>query len=459
MINQLREGSRYLAIAVITALSCMGLLFLAPLVPQETIQENCIESARYFKEAPIFENAVGEFIGGKRDNYADCILMNIAYHLDERHPITSAITSSYYYTEVQNEKDNFYDAVMEPKDTTKDYFRYWHGSLIYLRPLSAFFSITEIRMTLLITVVLLQLGVLLSLCLHKRYSLAVMYLISLMAVDFLLAGICIEYANVFLIQPIVTMIAIQLAEKNESEDNMRRKAIGLFLATGIVTCFMDFLSSETLTYTIPFFLMYYINRQKNKQASSKRAWYFFLQSGLAWLIGYAGMFLLKWGLSAVVLGTDAFFEATKAARVRINSPVHVNNFMESEIMSVPRWIAAVFYRNLGGIFHATDDTKANTMILISIATLLLIAIFWYFFRKPIQEKKHWGLVLLLGLIPYIRYLVLMNHSYLHYFFTYRAQMITVLTMFCFLYETTFVSEWIFRRKSGKMMKYGTKWKK
>ena len=36
---------------------------------------------------------------------------------------------------------------------------------------------------------------------------------------------------------------------------------------------------------------------------------------------------------------------------------------------------------------------------------------------------------IVGLIPYARYLVLHNHSYLHCFFTYRAQIATILAMF------------------------------
>ena len=40
----------------------------------------------------------------------------------------------------------------------------------------------------------------------------------------------------------------------------------------------------------------------------------------------------------------------------------------------------------------------------------------------------------LGIIPYVRFLVLHNHSYYHSFFTYRAQMASVMALFFILFE-------------------------
>ena len=38
------------------------------------------------------------------------------------------------------------------------------------------------------------------------------------------------------------------------------------------------------------------------------------------------------------------------------------------------------------------------------------------------------LLFIIGIVPYVRYLVLSNHSYLHHFFTYRAQMTSVVAL-------------------------------
>lgn len=50
-----------------------------------------------------------------------------------------------------------------------------------------------------------------------------------------------------------------------------------------------------------------------------------------------------------------------------------------------------------------------------------------------------GLYAFVGIIPYVRYLVLHNHSYVHFFFTYRAQAATIMALFFILLELV---EWI-----------------
>ena len=50
------------------------------------------------------------------------------------------------------------------------------------------------------------------------------------------------------------------------------------------------------------------------------------------------------------------------------------------------------------------------------------------------DKKRVIIYLTIGLIPYIRYFVLHNHAFKHYFFTYRAQAGTVLAIVLVLNE-------------------------
>ena len=55
-------------------------------------------------------------------------------------------------------------------------------------------------------------------------------------------------------------------------------------------------------------------------------------------------------------------------------------------------------------------------------------------RVRLREKVNLSDVLLfavIGLLPYVRFLVLQNHSYIHNFFTYRAQAATIMAS-CFI---------------------------
>ena len=58
----------------------------------------------------------------------------------------------------------------------------------------------------------------------------------------------------------------------------------------------------------------------------------------------------------------------------------------------------------------------------------------YLFRSKQFDGKLLLLGLLIGAVPYLRYMVLENHAYLHYFFTYRAQLVTVTMLLYVTYE-------------------------
>lgn len=93
---------------------------------------------------PVFYRVVKQDPASNIDHYADAILLNILYHFDSAHPVTSPLTASYYYTETHNENENLYTAVTSDVTPTYDYFRYWHGSTIFIRPLLTILNLRQI---------------------------------------------------------------------------------------------------------------------------------------------------------------------------------------------------------------------------------------------------------------------------------------------------------------------------
>ena len=70
------------------------------------------------------------------------------------------------------------------------------------------------------------------------------------------------------------------------------------------------------------------------------------------------------------------------------------------------------------------------------------------FYKKSEKSLHF--MLLLGLLPFLRYFVLNNHSYLHEIFTYRALASTILALFAILwYSMEFFPKKKKRRKRGR----------
>ena len=74
--------------------------------------------------------------------------------------------------------------------------------------------------------------------------------------------------------------------------------------------------------------------------------------------------------------------------------------------------------------------------IIGIAIVIFVIYTGYVYHASNIDNKMILLYALVGLIPYMRYVVLHNHSYLHYFFTYRAQMATILAILLILEKLT-----------------------
>ena len=143
-MQAVKKGLNYFILFIIAVTALTGLLVLSAKIPQHAIKSNVRESAEYLCEGELFGMLADGVQGSKIDRYADSILLAIAYQYDDEHPLESVMRSSYYYTENQNENENLLDAVTNEYGPNQQYLRYWHGSIVIVRPLLCFWNIQEI---------------------------------------------------------------------------------------------------------------------------------------------------------------------------------------------------------------------------------------------------------------------------------------------------------------------------
>lgn len=418
------------AVFGITFLLCLLFMVLCACIPQKVIRENTLESAEYFKETPLFEYCAGDFENFKRDNYADCISTGIAWHFDETRPFYAVIAADYAYAEDRNVNDTFYESVTGGKTETISYFRYWHGSAGVLRVLLCFMNIENIRCVMMVSGILLHIAVVICLFRKEQKALSVTYALAFLLVNGGFSLNCLEYGFIFLLVPMTILVLLLLG--GEQKDTM---AAQIFMIVGMLTAFFDFLTTETLTFTVPF-AVYYIMLC---EGSKKQNWFFFLRCGVNWCIGYAGMFLLKWILAAVVLGKEAFWDALDMAAERMGGDVSLSANMVGEQADLAERLMGIFTRNAGCLFWGTSDMSVRTVAITAGTVAIVLGVFWYLARKEKVQFEKSGILMVIALLPYIRFLALSNHSFIHYFFTYRAQMVTVMVVLYMIYETTFLS--------------------
>lgn len=390
-------------------LTCM--LVISAKIPQAAIKENVGESATYLCEGELFGRIVEYVEGSEIDRYSDSILLGIAYQYDSRKPLSSVMESAYYHSDMNNENENLLTAVTQDCEANQQYLRYWHGSNVFVRPLLVIFNIKQIYVLNGILLVALILGLLVTLIRKKAYIPAVGVVTGLIMTSAWFVPLSLEYTWTYLIMLGMSIIGVRLIY------HKKYKVVGVFfLISGMLTSYMDFLTTETLTLTVPLLLMLWVKDKQKGQEEMKDSIQFAGKSIIAWAFGYMGMWMMKWLLASVVLSENVMPYVSEHIEERIGGNIGIGPV---------RYILGSVWNNIRCLFPFEYGMIGA---LTGIVLVLFVIYIGYVYHGNHIDKKQVLLYVLIGLIPYIRYMVLHNHSYLHCFFTYRAQMATILAV-------------------------------
>ncbi len=408
----------YLIIFVSALVLMTGILLLSTKVPKASIEKNMKSSAQLVCENQVFFRMVEGVNPSMMDRYADSILLNISWSLEDEDALKSVMWTSYHYKAGQNENENFWEAVEEKAEANQQYMRYWHGSAAIVRFLHLFLDLRGIYIFNAVILALLTIALLFILIKNSLYGPAIGLIGALIGVSVWFVPFCLEYTWTFILMLIFSIIIVKAELK---------KAYGItgyiFLISGILTNYLDFLTTETLTLLVPLILGLYIRLIVNKEPikeGRKAA----LLSSLSWAVGYVITWISKWVLAAIILGENTLPYISEHVGERLG-----RNYGVSPL----RFITGAVTNNLSCLFPFSYGSLG---IIAGIALLIVLIYRVYVYGRKIENPKAILLLLALGFLPYVRYLILRNHSFLHYFFAYRAQAATILALLILVYEKT-----------------------
>ena len=419
---------------VLTGSCCFVLLLFTGLIPRSAIKESCIESAEYFSEYGMFPCLTEGQLNTKKDNYSDCILVDIMYHISQDELVKSTVKASYYQPETTTINIGFMDSLKEDKVPNVEYSRYWHGTLTFLRPLFTFTDIQGARAVLATVWIALTIGNLFLLWKEKAKVLAVCYLLSNIWLQAWVCTTCIQYSTMFFMMNGVSMAVICLFRKRKDIESLYRK-IGILMATsGVCTCFIDFLTVETVSVTVPLLMLLVLRYEAGELSEWKTEFLRIASWGLTWGAGYALMFVFKWILVTICFGRESLLLALSSAGERFLGETYMGGISLTPIASASELFFGAIFRNQGMLFPYKENMSDLAGFLSFFAVIFLCGSLIYLFRGKNFSGKMLLLCAILGAVPYIRFMVLQNHAFIHYFFTYRAQMVTVTALLYVTWE-------------------------
>ena len=381
-------------------------LYLSALLPSEKIRTNIrnsvlilndtrdwIDPFAFKDEGPLTIN-VG----------SDALMMNVIYNIDPNSPFKSILLNKFYgNSDFYLSMPNLNSTIKGDASTEYVYGRYWHGYIAVLSPLLIFFNYVQLRtINLFVFSILLFLFIIYS---TKKlgYFVALALSLSFVYINFWCIPMAFQYLSVFYIALIASLIVLAYDTWSESF------YLKLLFISASLTAFFDLLSAPLITFGLPLIFIFMKHENFFKNQSFKQIFLLLFRFALFWALGY----LLTWLMKMIIVSVmypDIIPEFMRQTLLRVNGVGVGNTFLKVRYFAL--------YGNIKAIFCDFEQ--------LHILVFVLFILSWLLFRKKDKFSSISYVYIILSIIPYIWYLFAASHSWVHRYFTYRLQMITIL---------------------------------
>lgn len=393
-----------LSIFLICILIALTMLILVYSIPTEKIEKNIAESVHILNDEGVYHHMY-PWCTSKLDNYTDSLMLLSAEYKGEDSVFADALQSNFRRCKDKDPFDSLCYHYIEgvEYEITEPYNTYWHGYLVVLKPLLTIMNYGELRILNTVFQILLFCILFAILIKINNKELIVPYAITILVAAPTVIFNSLQFSSCFIII-ILSNIFMLLIEKCKSFDLY---AMHLFFITGIVTSFFDLLTYPLATYSVSAVLYMYLS----KKTDFKDSIFKILKSGISWALGYFGFWSTKWIISSIFLKQNVIEFAIESAKYRTSGSSFI-----------------AYLRNLA---HNVLDIFFTPFMLLAIAFFVIIMIKAYKkykIKKPDLKNTLNRFILpyiLIAILPFIWYVVLNNHSSLHYFYTNKALLGTV----------------------------------
>lgn len=364
---------------------------LSSWLPDKAIKRHIADSAPVIVAEGLYPRLLNNMEQYRLDNFTDALMMNQIYNIDRKHPVKAAM-KMIRSSEQGRDWDQPGLLVRRVNGETLEeqhYSRYWHGGSFLYRVLFLLMDYATLRFVLF-----LASSVLLLLLACVYYQKAGWLKTLALSMGFLMTyGFITQFSMQFFPVLALTVIGSLLVIKHDTA-----KGFGLiFFIIGSLTCYFDLLTTPLLTLGIPLSVM--LSLKPNEGFLLKKGFVECVQLILLWGLGFALTFVTKWALASLILGQNIFADAYEVSLYR----------MEADEFT--RWDAI------------TMNLEMLNWWIVGIVAVGILVFNLVKYRSFNYKKAL--LFLILGLMPYVWYFILSNHSYVHWWFTFRLQAVTI----------------------------------
>ena len=409
-IRYLKQATIGIALSTVVGFLLLVLVYM---LPQSRISSHIRASTPTICNEPLYFSLMTGVGGSTLDNFTELCYLNLAAVGAEGNPVKSALSGYEYHSPKAESYHDTLELVLEndPSLTKKpSIFRFWNGYLVFLKPLLLLFTYAEIR-NLNLMVQCLLMFLLLHLMHEKKLK---KYELPLLLTYLLLNPISLvlnmTFAGFFYCTVIPCIIMLLVNDKLMKHDLY----FLFFMMIGVCVIYFNMNYFQIITFGIPIVFYFILNGWPKDLRSLFSSGILFFA---AWFLGYAGMMVMKWIVYAIFVSPDIFTTIFTTITVRTSSAN--TDLLFSRADAIQRNIEEITKNEWWEFFEVLFIVSCLAMGLKS--------------RPPLKKwVPQFLIVLILTVIPIIRYFIFANHVFIHCWATYRclAMAVFAINVFC-----------------------------
>ena len=409
-------GKLAICFVVLLALFCV-LKIAAAAIPAQPLQHSIEESAVRLHEEGDYKRFFGKEPSFQVDNWTTSIMLTMC--ATERGSLLEAAFGDYRYYDASIQKnahtESFYQQAIGNAQQEDQfwiaYARYWNGYLIVLKPLLLFLNLDGIRILFAVLTLALLLADACLLARLRGIVAGALFFLSFLAVNCFIAAISLSLFFTFFIALAGALFVLVVTARKRQVPTTVWWAVPFFVI-GALTSYFDLLCTPIITLGIPLALVVYLGADAESGNGRRGLLSLLVVSIVCWGFGYVLLWAPKWIISSIVLGRDVVSDAIGQVFVHMSTVTAGAVATDSPLDAIARNTTLLF------------PTWATIALAVIGVVLVVAAIALNRRLRPIDWRTIAALVFIAAL-PYLWYLFTVNHSYVHFWFTYRAQVVTL----------------------------------
>lgn len=391
--------SAYVKIYLVLIASFAFLCILSCLIPSQKIKNNISKSAKEFMEDGTYPSAIIQKKACQLDKFTDAIILNQIFSIDQDNLFFSFIAVPSYME--ASPTQSLYKVTKKNIPYNNHYSRYWHGSTFFFRPFFLFTDYKGIQEILYIISSIIFVIFIILLNKNTNWLKTLSVILSFSLIYGFVTQFSIQFFPIWSIA-LITCCLVLIKKYSP------RQLYLTFFIVGSVTCFFDLLTTPLISWGLPLLIYFTISESNSFFELTKKS----IMTGFTWCCGYLLTWISKWGLTLFFLGKNAFINTLKQVQYR-SSAIDFNRFQ-----AIPE-----------------NFKMLNTTFLLIVLGCSLLLVIIGFSKKGIQKSLAY---LLIASSPFLWFFVVANHSYMHFWFTYRLLILFLLgSLFAFNELTSF----------------------